>query len=33
MLDYLTPYFDRLYEFALQLIRKGKAYVDHLSAD
>jgi glutaminyl-tRNA synthetase len=32
-LFYASDYFDRLYEFALQLIRDGKAYVDDLSAD
>jgi len=36
--DYKTPffasdYFDKLYEFAVQLIQKGKAYVCSLSAD
>jgi len=30
---YASDYFDQLYEFAVQLIKKGKAYVDHLSAD
>ncbi len=30
---YASDYFEPLYEFALQLIRKGKAYVDDLSAD
>jgi len=30
---YASDYFDQLYEFALKLIRKGKAYVDDLSAD
>ncbi len=30
---YASDYFKRLYEFALFLIRKGKAYVDDLSAD
>jgi glutaminyl-tRNA synthetase len=30
---YASDYFDQLYQFALQLIRKGKAYVDDLSAD
>src|SRR6266849_8264779 len=29
---YASDYFDRLYEFALELIRKGKAYVCHLTA-
>ncbi|MGH9341775.1 MAG: glutamine--tRNA ligase/YqeY domain fusion protein [Acidobacteriota bacterium] len=32
-LYYASDYFDQLYEYALQLIRKGKAYVDSLSAD
>jgi len=30
---YASDYFDQLYEYALRLIKKGKAYVDHLSAD
>ncbi len=30
---YASDYFDQLYEFAVKLIRKGKAYVDDLSAD
>jgi len=30
---YASDYFDKLYEFALSLIRFGKAYVDSLSAD
>jgi glutaminyl-tRNA synthetase len=30
---YASDYFDQLYEFALNLIRKGKAYVDDHSAD
>ncbi len=30
---YASDYFDRLYAFALQMIRMGKAYVDDLSAD
>ena len=30
---YASDYFDQLYEFAQKLIRKGKAYVDDLSAD
>jgi glutaminyl-tRNA synthetase len=30
---YASDYFDQLYQFALQLIGKGKAYVDDLSAD
>ncbi|MGQ0694355.1 MAG: glutamine--tRNA ligase/YqeY domain fusion protein [Nitrospiraceae bacterium] len=30
---YASDYFDRLYSFALTLIKKGKAYVDSLSAD
>jgi glutaminyl-tRNA synthetase len=32
-LFHASDYFDRLYEYAVQLIRDGKAYVDHLSAD
>jgi glutaminyl-tRNA synthetase len=30
---YASDYFDQLHEYALRLIRKGKAYVDDLSAD
>lgn len=30
---YASDYYDQLYEYALKLIRKGKAYVDDLSAD
>lgn len=30
---YSSDYFDRLYEYALELINKGFAYVDELSAD
>ncbi|HUI30349.1 MAG TPA: glutamine--tRNA ligase/YqeY domain fusion protein [Candidatus Acidoferrales bacterium] len=30
---YASDYFDKLYEFAIKLIKKGKAYVDDLSAD
>jgi glutaminyl-tRNA synthetase len=30
---YASDYFDRLYEFAVELIRKGKAYVCHLTAE
>ena len=30
---YASDYFDRLYEFAVELIKKGRAYVCHLSAD
>ncbi len=30
---YASDYFERLYQFAIELIRKGKAYVDSLSAD
>lgn len=30
---YASDYFDRLFEFAVKLIQKGKAYVDDLSAD
>ncbi len=32
-LYYASDYFEQLYEFAVRLIRKGLAYVDHLSAD
>ncbi len=32
-LYFASDYFDRLYDYAVQLIRKGKAYVDSLSAD
>jgi glutaminyl-tRNA synthetase len=32
-LFYASDYFGQLYEFAVQLIRKGKAYVDSLTAD
>jgi glutaminyl-tRNA synthetase len=32
-LFYASDYFGRLYEFAVELIRKGKAYVCHLSAE
>ncbi|RUA00886.1 MAG: glutamine--tRNA ligase, partial [Deltaproteobacteria bacterium] len=32
-LYYASNYFDRLYAFAEQLIRSGKAYVDHLSPE
>lgn len=32
-LYYASDYFERLYEFALELIRAGKAYVDSQSAD
>src|ERR1700675_3842185 len=32
-LFYASDYFDRLYEFAVELINKGKAYVCHLSAE
>jgi glutaminyl-tRNA synthetase len=32
-LYYASDYFDQLYDYALQLIKKGKAYVDDLSAD
>ena len=32
-LYYASDYFDRLYEFAVKLIREGKAYVCSLSAD
>jgi len=30
---YASDYFERLYQFAVHLTRKGKAYVDSLSAD
>ena len=30
---YASDYFEQLYDFAVQLIKKGKAYVDDLSAD
>jgi glutaminyl-tRNA synthetase len=30
---YASDYFDQLYEFAVKLIKKGKAYVDDLNAD
>jgi len=30
---YASDYFDKLYEFAVELIRAGKAYVDDLTAD
>jgi glutaminyl-tRNA synthetase len=30
---YASDYFDQLYEFAVKLVKKGKAYVDDLSAD
>jgi glutaminyl-tRNA synthetase len=32
-LYYASDYFERLYEFAVELVRRGKAYVDSLSAD
>src|SRR5207245_11282376 len=32
-LYYASDYFDQLYEWAVKLIRAGKAYVDDLSAD
>jgi len=32
-LFHASDYFEQLYEFAIKLIRKGKAYVDDLSAD
>ena len=32
-LYYASDYFDQLYDFAVQLIKDGKAYVDGLSAD
>jgi glutaminyl-tRNA synthetase len=30
---YASDYFDQLYEFAVRLVKKGKAYVDDLSAE
>jgi glutaminyl-tRNA synthetase len=30
---YGSDYFDQMYEYALQLVKKGKAYVDDLNAD
>ena len=30
---YASDYFDQLYEYAVQLIKKGKAYIDSLSAE
>ena len=32
-LFFASDYFDRLYEFALDLVRRGRAYVDDLSGD
>jgi glutaminyl-tRNA synthetase len=32
-LFYASDYFDRLYEYAVQLVKMGKAYVDDLSAE
>ncbi|MBN1284298.1 MAG: glutamine--tRNA ligase/YqeY domain fusion protein [Anaerolineae bacterium] len=32
-LFFASDYFEQLYEWAVQLIKAGKAYVDHLSAD
>jgi glutaminyl-tRNA synthetase len=32
-LFYASDYFDRLYQYAVELIRKGKAYVCHLTAE
>lgn len=32
-LFYTSDYFDKLYDFAVQLIKKGKAYVDSLTPD
>src|SRR5207253_1469773 len=32
-LFYASNYFERLYQYAVQLIKEGKAYVDSLSAD
>ena len=31
--DYASDYFEQLYEYAVKLIKKGKAYVDDLSAE
>jgi len=30
---YASDYFDQLYEFAIDLVRKGKAYVDEMTAE
>jgi glutaminyl-tRNA synthetase len=30
---YASDYFEQLYQWAVQLIQQGKAYIDHLSAD
>ncbi len=30
---YASDYFDQLYEYAIQLVKKGKAYIDSLSAE
>ena len=30
---FASDYFDKLYDFAVHLIKQGKAYVDHLNAD
>ena len=32
-ITFSSDYFDQLYEFALQLIKKGKAYVCHMTKD
>jgi glutaminyl-tRNA synthetase len=32
-LYYASDYFEQLYEYAVKLVKKGKAYVDHLSAE
>jgi glutaminyl-tRNA synthetase len=32
-LYYASDYFEQLYEYALQLIKMGKAYVDSLTAE
>ena len=32
-LFFASDYFDQLYDFAVKLVKDGKAYVDHLSAD
>jgi glutaminyl-tRNA synthetase len=32
-LDYASDYFDQLYEWAIKLIKEGKAYVDDQTAE
>src|SRR3989304_8125018 len=32
-LHYASDYFEQMYEYAVQLVRKGKAYVDDLTAE